>query len=65
MVINVEIQPGADMIRHDDKKVSPEEAEVMMEHMSEVQRERLRERLNCGSERCNNKQESRTAPPPV
>ena len=43
MVIKVDIHPGPDTPRHDNKELDPEKAEEIVEHMTEEQKEKLRE----------------------
>ena len=47
MVFMVDIQPGPDTPRHDNKDLDPEKAEEIVEHMTDEQREKLREVMKC------------------
>ena len=47
MMIKVDIHPGPDTPRHDNKELDPEKAEEIAEHMTEEQKEKLREVMKC------------------
>ena len=47
MVFKVDIHPGPDTPRHDNKELDPEKAEEIVEHMTEEQKEKLREVMKC------------------
>ena len=46
-VINVQIHPGPDTPRHDNKALTSEQADEIIEHMTEEQRARLKEVIRC------------------
>ena len=54
-VINVQIHPGPDTPRHDNKDLTSEQADEIIADMTEEQRDRLKEVIRCRNNGgCNN-----------